>query len=54
MLKARFPTHAFVRACLAVSIWINVSEIFRYFVFVMPMVPDVAPVNLSVFLIWGL
>ena len=61
MLKARFPTAAFVRACLAVSIWINVSEIFRYFVFVMPMtretlamVPDVAPMNLPVFLIWGL
>ena len=41
-------------------IWINASEIFRYFVFVMPMmraelsmVPDIAPMNFSVFLLWG-
>lgn len=42
-------------------IWINASEVFRYFVFVMPMmrdalsmVPEVAPMNLQVFLVWGL
>jgi hypothetical protein len=42
-------------------IWINLSEVFRYFAFVMPMmrdalpmVPDVAPMNLPTFLIWGL
>jgi hypothetical protein len=42
-------------------IWVNLSEVFRYFAFVMPMtrealpmVPDVAPMNLPVFLIWGL
>ena len=42
-------------------IWINLSEVFRYFAFVMPMmrdafsmVPDIAPMNLSVFLIWGI
>lgn len=42
------------------AVWINVSEIFRYFAFVMPMtrsafpqIPDVAPMNLPVFLIWG-
>ena len=41
-------------------IWINASEVFRYFAFVMPMmreafpmVPDVAPMNLPVFMIWG-
>lgn len=41
-------------------IWINASEVFRYFAFVMPMmreafpmVPDVAPMNLLVFMIWG-
>ena len=47
---------------LAVNfVWINVSEVFRYFTFVMPMMrealpmlPDAAPMNLSVFLIWGL
>lgn len=41
-------------------LWINASEVFRYFVFVMPMmrsalpgVPDAAPMNWAVFLIWG-
>ena len=41
-------------------IWINLSEVFRYFVFIMPMmrealplVPDVAPMNFSVFMTWG-
>ncbi len=41
-------------------VWINASEIFRYFLFVMPlmrdflaMVPDVAPMNMIVFLSWG-
>jgi hypothetical protein len=46
---------------LAINVvWINVSEIFRYFVFIMPMmrdllseVPNIAPMNVSVFLIWG-
>ena len=42
-------------------VWINASEVFRYFAFIMPMmrealpgVVDVAPMNLPVFLIWGL
>lgn len=49
--------------CIAIGlnlIWINLSEVFRYFVFVMPMmrealpmVPGVAPMNLPVFLVWG-
>ncbi|MCB1493176.1 MAG: hypothetical protein KDJ77_15500 [Rhodobiaceae bacterium] len=41
-------------------LWINLSEVFRYFAFVMPMmrealpmVPDVAPMNAPVFLVWG-
>ncbi|MEM7270916.1 MAG: hypothetical protein AAF401_16885 [Pseudomonadota bacterium] len=41
-------------------VWINASEVFRYFAFVMPMmrdalpgVPDAAPMDLTVFLIWG-
>ena len=40
--------------------WINLSEVFRYFALVMPMmrdalpmIPDVAPMNLGVFMIWG-
>ena len=45
---------------LANMIWINASEIFRYFVLVMPMmrdrfaiVPDVAPMTLLIFLSWA-
>lgn len=41
-------------------VWINASEVFRYFAFVMPkmreafpMVPDIAPMTLPVFMIWG-
>ena len=26
-----FPTSAFIVACLLVSVWINLSEVFRYF-----------------------
>ena len=51
----------FVLALTANLIWINASEIFRYFVFVMPMmreafplIPNIAPMNLPVFLVWGL
>ncbi|MEM9128608.1 MAG: hypothetical protein AAGA97_02670 [Pseudomonadota bacterium] len=42
-------------------IWINASEVFRYFAFVMPMMrdafpelPGIAPMNLTVFAIWGI
>lgn len=42
-------------------LWINASEVFRYFAFVMPMMreafptlPDIAPMSLPVFLVWGL
>lgn len=45
---------------LANALWINASEVFRYFVFVMPMlrealpgVPDVAPMDLGVFALWA-
>lgn len=50
----------FTKALLANLLWINVSEVFRYFAFVMPSMreafpalPDVAPMSLPVFLIWG-
>ena len=53
--------YAYAPTLLIVGLWINVSEILRYFVFIMPMtrqtlavVPDVAPMNLPVFLVWGL
>jgi len=41
-------------------VWLNVSEVFGYFILVMPMtrgamlpVADAAPIDLPVFLIWG-
>ena len=47
-------------ALVMTYIWLNLSEIFRYFIFVMPMtrvampqIADVAPMSLPVFLIWG-
>jgi hypothetical protein len=56
----RGTTQAFLLALIANTIWINLSEVFRYFAFIMPMmrstlslVPDVAPMNVPVFLIWG-
>jgi len=42
------------------TLWINVSEVFRYFAIVMPktreflhMVPNVVEMNLPIFAIWG-
>ena len=53
------PGRPFWRVLLLVAVWINASEIFRYFMFVMPMirdsfqvVPNVAPVNVPVFISW--
>jgi hypothetical protein len=52
---------AFLLVLLIAFLWLNASEVFRYFAFVMPMtrdamsgVQDVAPMNLTVFMIWGL
>lgn len=51
---------AILTALIANTVWINASEVFRYFLFVMPMmraafpeVPDIAPMSVSVFLVWG-
>ena len=51
----------FVLALALNFLWINASEVFRYFLFVMPMtrdalpmLPDVAPMSVPVFLVWGL
>jgi hypothetical protein len=48
------------KALLLAYLWLNASEIFRYFLFVTPMmrestpqIADVAPMNLPVFMIWG-
>ena len=52
---------SFLIVLLIAFLWLNVSEVFRYFAFVMPMtrdamsvVQDVAPMNVTVFVIWGL
>jgi hypothetical protein len=54
-------SRAFWMALAINTVWINVSEIFRYFIFVMPMmrelltqVPNIAPMNVAVFLVWGI
>lgn len=59
-MKSAFNLRQFILAVLLVSLWVNASEVFRYFVIVMPetraflsMVPNIAPMNLPVFLIWG-
>lgn len=56
-----FPWRAFFWTALIAGIWINVSEVLRYFAFVMPMLRDafpqiggVAPMDLGVFAIWGI
>lgn len=59
-MQSTFNARQFAIVVLIVSIWVNVSEVFRYFIIVMPetrdflsVVPGVAPMNLSVFAIWG-
>jgi hypothetical protein len=57
---AALNTRGLGLAFLLNLLWVNVSEVFRYFVLVMPMmretmsvVPNVAPMNWPVFMIWG-
>jgi len=59
-LLSTFPSRVFWLTALVNAVWINASEVFRYFVFVMPMmreafpqVEGIAPMNLPVFAIWG-
>jgi hypothetical protein len=59
-LAARYGIpRALSRAFLLNLLWVNTSEIFRYFAFVKPMMtaafpqlPDIVPLNLPVFLSW--
>jgi hypothetical protein len=58
--KARFPWWPFVAVSVVASMWIHASENFRYLLFMRPMlqeslsmVPGVAPMNLPVFISWG-
>jgi hypothetical protein len=55
-----FPLRAFVWTALLASLWVHASETLRYLGFVVPitredfaMVPNVAPWNLPVFLLFG-
>lgn len=58
----KFKIKQFLLIVLVTSIWINASEIFRYFVFVMPMTKAywegaqhaVAEMDVFIFSIWGL
>ena len=57
----RMNGRAFASALALNFVWMNASEVFRYFAFVMPMmrealpqIDSVAPMDLGVFLVWGL
>ncbi len=59
-MSTDFKLNQFIQTALIVSIWINFSEVFRYFVLVKPMmqkylsmVPGVVPMNWPVFALWG-
>jgi hypothetical protein len=60
MMPTDFNLKQFILTTLIVSIWINISEVFRYFVIVKPMMgeylsilPGVVPMNWSIFASWG-
>ena len=61
MSQRLFNTKHFIIITLLTSIWINISEVFRYFVLVMPRVKaywnnleTVADMNWTIFGIWGI
>jgi len=61
IIKPAFTIKKFIFISLLTSIWVNVSEIFRYFVIVRPklqhylsMVPNIASIDLKIFSIWGI
>ena len=61
MITKKFNFKRFVIISLLTSIWINISEVFRYFVLVMPRVKSffdnkqgVADMDFAIFSIWGL
>jgi hypothetical protein len=60
MAGRRMWSPSFGAAFLANFVWVNASEVFRYFVILrsmlqaaFPQIPDVAPMNLPIFLSWG-
>lgn len=61
MINQKFNVKQFAIITLMVSIWINISEVFRYFLLVMPRVKaffpntsGVAEMDLVIFSIWGI
>lgn len=61
MITQKFNFKHFTMITLLTSIWINISEVFRYFVLVMPRVKSffddrqgIADMDYSIFAIWGL
>lgn len=61
MVNPQFNLKQFTIITLVVSLWVNLSEVFRYFVLVMPRVKaffgdraGVAEMNWKIFSIWGL
>jgi hypothetical protein len=59
-MKTKFIFKDFIIITLLVSIWVNTSEVFRYFIIVRPdmhenlaTIPQVADMNITIFLIWG-
>ena len=61
MSKDDLTLKSFVIIIAMTSIWINISEVFRYFVIVRPemhnflhMLPNVADMNWMIFALWGI
>ena len=55
-----FPFKEVMRTCLAVNTWVGISQLFRYFVIVVPMmraafpnVEDIVPITWPVVIAWG-
>lgn len=61
MINPNFNCKQFIIITLIVSIWVNLSEVFRYFVLVMPRMKEyfpnntgIAEMDIYIFSIWGL
>ena len=59
-MKSDFLLKEYVLIAFITSLWVNASEMFRYYIIVRPEmqqyfehIPDVAPANIAVFGIWG-
>ena len=60
-MKKDFLLKDFIIVVLITSVWVNLSEVLRYFFIVIPevktylsVVPEVAEVNIGILIIWGL